>query len=93
MRRCGAAVLVCAASSASAGTATVDNGVIGVGHLDITTDDFGSYGRYQSPQDADQFFPPGYQRPDPATTASFAYLFVSWNGHRYGAALTSTRSS
>ena len=66
----------------------MDNGVVGVGHLDITTDDFGSYGRYQSPQDTDQFYPPGYQRPDPATTASLGFMFVYWNGHKYGAALT-----
>jgi hypothetical protein len=67
----------------------MDNGVVGIGHLDITTDDFGSYGRYQSPQDCDNFFPPGYPRPDPATTASLAFMFVYWNGHRYGAAMTS----
>lgn len=67
----------------------MDNGVVGVGHLDITTDDFGSYGRYQSPQDADDFFPPGYQRPDPMTTASLPFVFVYWNGKRYGAAMTS----
>lgn len=66
----------------------MDNGVVGVGHLDITTDDFGSYGRYQSPQDTDQFFPPGYQRADPATTASLGFMFVYWNGNKYGAALT-----
>lgn len=83
------AIVVCAANSASAGTASMNNGITGVGHLDITTDDFGSYGRYQSPQDSDNFFPPGYQRPDPATTGSLAFVFVYWNGHKYGAALTS----
>jgi hypothetical protein len=89
MRRWCAAVLVCAASYASAGTAKLDNGVVGVGHVDITTDDFGSYGRFQSPQDSDQFFAPGYQRADPMTTASLAMFFVYWNGKRYGAAMTS----
>jgi hypothetical protein len=80
-RVCAVAV-VCAAGVAHAGTVTLDNGITGTGHLDITVDEYGSFGRWVGPNSCDNYQPPNYARPDPMTTVSTAYLFPSVGGHK-----------
>jgi hypothetical protein len=74
-RVCAVAV-VCAAGVAYAGNVTLDNNVVGIGHLDITVDDYGSYGRDIGPSSTDNFWPPNYQRADTQTFAAENFMFI-----------------
>jgi hypothetical protein len=73
---------------ASAGSVTLDNGTVGVGHLDITVDDFGSYGRDIGPSNTDNFYPPNYNKPDTMSFASENFVFLFANAQRGAVALS-----
>jgi hypothetical protein len=77
-----------ALGTAQAGTVTLDNGVTGTGHLDITMDDYGSFGRWVGPNDCDNYWPPGYTRADPMSNVAENLLFIYAPGHTGGVALT-----
>jgi hypothetical protein len=79
---------VCASGTTYAGSVVLDNGVTGTGHLDISVDDFGSYGRWIGPNDDDAYQPPNYQREDPMTTVSTVYVFPAVQGHKGAVELT-----
>src|SRR5690349_10486402 len=83
-----AVVLAWATSVAHAGTVTLDNGIAGVGHVDLTADDFGSYGRWVGPNDCDAFWPPGSSQEQPLTNVAENLLFITAGANRGGVALT-----
>jgi uncharacterized protein (TIGR03382 family) len=80
---------LCAAlGTAQAGTVKLDNGVTGTGHLDVTVDDYGSFGRWVGPNDCDNYWPPAYTRADPMSNVAENLLFIYAPGHTGGVALT-----
>lgn len=87
---CAAAAmtLLCTAATAYAGTVKLDNGITGIGHVDVTSDDFGSFGRWIGPNDCDNYYPPNYQRPDPMTNVAENLLFIYAGTKKEGVALT-----
>ena len=82
--------VVCTSGVAQANTVTLDNGIAKatVGHLDVTDDDFGSFGRWIGPNDCDNFYPPNYQRADPLTNVATNYLFITYGANQGGVELS-----
>lgn len=88
-RLSSALLLIGLADTAFAGSGTFDNNVTNTGHLDVTVDDYGSFGRWVGPNDSDNFWPPMYQRADPMTNVSENLLFIYEGGKKGAIALTS----
>ncbi|HEY5950534.1 MAG TPA: MYXO-CTERM sorting domain-containing protein [Kofleriaceae bacterium] len=80
--------VLCAATIARANSVTIDNGVVGIGHVDFTPDDFGSFGRWVGPNDCDSFWPPNYGSADPMTNVAENLVFITAGANRGGVALT-----
>jgi MYXO-CTERM domain-containing protein len=70
------ASLLAMVARSSAAPVNIDNGVIGAGHLDIDTDDYGSYGNWDGATTDDQFQPSG-QAVDSPTFQSSVLMFVT----------------
>jgi hypothetical protein len=73
---CGAVAVVVASNIGSADVLAIDNGVVGAGHVEVQTDDYGSFGTWMGPQHDDQYSPVGAQG-FYATYIAGAYLFVT----------------